>query len=263
MISSKLNGGLGNVLFQIAAAYTLALNHNDTCAFDFSSSPVYQGNTYKTYRNNIFKKLKDLPAKWRPDCIYKEKGCLYRPIPYNKSLMLMGYFSGDKYIGNRRKEVLDLFLDRGILDNLKYGFNGILSNSVSLHIRRGDYLKFKDVYIQLGVDYYQRALEIIREKAQVDHVLVFSDDIGWCKDNIKMSNVYFSEFLPDFCDLFLMSLCSHNVMANSSFSWWGSYLNENPYKIIIAPEEWFIKEGQSLGRPENSEHAVCDNWIRI
>lgn len=263
MITCVLNGGLGNQLFQVAAAYTLALDNNDVCAFDFTMNPVHQGHASQTYRNNIFKKLQDLPPKWIPQFAHKEQQVSHYKLPYHKNMRLIGFFSGDKYIGRHRQQVLDLFLDRERIDNLKRGFSGVLNNSVSLHVRRGDYLKFTDVYVQLGWDYYKKALDIIREKAQVDNILVFSDDIEWCMQHIQIKDVFFSCCLHDYCDMYLMSLCTHNIMANSSFSWWGSYLNENPNKIIVAPEKWFKTDGVSVGRPDNAEHVFCDNWIKI
>lgn len=263
MTTCKLNGGLGNQMFQIAAAYVHALNNNDTCAFDFNMQPVYQGNNSRTYRNNIFKKLLELPPNWKPDFIHKERTCEYQKLPYHKNMMLIGFFSGDKYIGSRRKDVLDLFLDEDIIGNMKHGFNGILKNSVSIHIRRGDYLRFTDVYIQLEFDYYKRALDIIKRKARIDNILVFSDDIDWCKKSLPLREAYFSDCLYDFGDMYLMSLCSHNIVANSSFSWWGSYLNRNPDKIIVAPEKWFKTDVPSPGRPDDAKHVFCDNWIKI
>ena len=263
MISARLNGGLGNQMFQIATAYVLALNNNDTCAFDFNVFPMGQGNGAASYRNSIYKKLNDIPYMRHISNLYKETDYCYKPIPYSKDMLLIGSFSGEKYIGNRRREILDLFLDRDIVSNLKKGFGAILNNSVSLHVRRGDYLDIPDVYLQLDRSYYNKALRIIKSKTQVDNVLVFSDDIKWCKENLNIPNVYYSECMLDYGDMYLMSLCSHNIMANSSFSWWGSYLNRNPRKIVVAPEKWFVTEGVSLGRPNDAEHLFCTNWIKI
>ena len=88
------------------------------------------------------------------------------------------------------------------------------------------------------MDYYNRALAIIDSKVQVDHVYVFSDDMKWCKENFKDSRCVFVQWYLDFVDLYLMSLCQHNIIADSTFSWWASYLNVNRSKIVVAPTPW-------------------------
>jgi hypothetical protein len=170
----------------------------------------------------------------------------------------MGYFASDKYFNHMRDDILSLFLDQDILAGLRNGFSSILENSVSIHVRRGDYLTYPRVYEQLGIDYYQKALSLIKEKNRVDNILVFSDDIPWCKEHIKFSNIYFSECMRDYGDMYLMSLCNHNIMANSSFSWWGAYFNTNKDSMAIMPHKWFKEDG-----PASADHLFRNEWITI
>jgi hypothetical protein len=258
MITAKLNGGLGNQMFQVAVAYTMALDNNDQCAFDFNTVPVLQGQCPVFYRDNIFKKLNNINNGWKPRVIYKEITNEYTKIPYGCDMKLIGYFASEEYIKNRRAEILDLFIDKDIIKLLRDLFNDKLKNSVSLHVRRGDYLKFPEVYVILSQSYYELALNIIGGKYQINNILVFSDDIEWCKQNMNDSRMYFIEGYPDYIDMYLMSLCNHNITANSSFSWWGAYLNENKEKIVCAPKKWFNYNG-----PKSSSYLLCKDWLGI
>lgn len=258
LLSCRLNGGLGNQMFQIATTYAMALDNYVECAFDFSMTPVYQGNSPETYRKSVFKKLNELPVGWKPEHIYKEKSYVYTPIPYKPNMLMEGYLGHEKYFSHRKREILALFKDEMIVNRIRHMYSGMLDNSVSIHVRRGDYLKFPDVYILLSPEYYYHAIKLLDEKAEIDHILVFSDDIPWCRKNLKDKRMIFITNKPDYIDLYMMSLCDHNILANSSFSWWGTYLNENEGKIVYAPKKWF-KDGCEA----NAESLFCNNWIKI
>jgi len=124
--------------------------------------------------------------------------------------------------------------------NRKFEAMAKLENSVSVHARRGDYLK-AGIYQILGLDYYQKALEKIREKVSVSHILIFSDDIQWAKENLKFDVpcTYVDSDGPDYEHQYLMSLCGHNIIANSTFSWWAAMMNKNSNKVICSPRDWF------------------------
>lgn len=233
MISSKLCGGLGGRMFQIAAAYSLALDNDDFCAFDLNMGSLAQGVHPSTYRNNVFAKLEQLPPNWKQEAYYQEKRYNYDPIPYQKNLMLGGYFGSEKYFDHHRKEIIELFKDQKTLESIKLDFK----NSVSLHVRRGDYLI--NASHVCDEDYYKKAIEFIDSKTQIDHIYIISDDIPWCKQTFKDSRVIFIEGVPDYIDFYIQTLCTHNIISNSTFSRWGTYLNENPDKIVIAPKVWF------------------------
>ena len=128
--------------------------------------------------------------------------------------------------------------------------------SVSIHIRRGDFVKVKCRLLELS--YYQKAIQYMREKFKNPHFYVFSDDIQWAKDNLKTNaDVTFVDWTTSAEeDLHLMTKTNHNIIANSSFSWWGAFLNKNKEKIVIIPSTGFYNDGY--------EHMkVDDNWIVI
>ncbi len=117
------------------------------------------------------------------------------------------------------------------------------SASVSLHVRRGDYLQ-SGAYVACSGDYYRAALHRVTEVTGTSPTIyVFSDDPAWARDNIDLPHekvvVDFNGRDSDYEDLRLMSLCRHNIIANSSFSWWGAWLNANPAKVVVAPKRWF------------------------
>jgi hypothetical protein len=109
---------------------------------------------------------------------------------------------------------------------------------VSIHVRRGDYLKLKDFHPFVGKKYYDRSMNEILEMGQYSFI-VCSDDIEWCKKHITGNNVFYSDSNNSYIDMAIMYLCDHNIVANSSFSWWGAWLNRNPNKIVLYPSVWF------------------------
>ncbi len=234
MISAKLCGGLGGRMFQIAAAYALALENGDECAFDLNMGSVSQDHHPSEYRNNVFRKLKDLPPDWKQEAYYQERRYNYDPIPYQKNLMIGGYFSSERYFDKYRKEIIELFKDKETLDILKL-IN--FKNSVSLHVRRGDYLV--NASHVCSEDYYKKALKFMDDKTQIDYINIISDDIPWCKATFEDRRITFIEGVPDYIDFYIQTLCTHNIISNSTFSRWGAYLNENENKIVCAPAVWF------------------------
>ncbi len=131
------------------------------------------------------------------------------------------------------------------------------SNSVSLHVRRGDYLKIKNINV-LDVDYYMKAVDYIKKNVEKPMFYIFSDDLDWCKNNLGFLNNcnYVDLTQTEIDDLKLMSFCQHNIIANSSFSWWGAWLNQNPKKIVIAPKEWLIND-------PGSSNVILSDWIKL
>lgn len=255
-ISATLKGGLGNQMFIIASTYSLALDNHDECAFNLNGSVKGQGNSAFSYKNNVFRKVKELPISWKNKADFHETNYNYKPIPYRRNMLLDGYFSSDKYFNHHRKEILSLFKDPDSINAIKSRFN--FTNSVSLHVRRGDYLQFPTIHPVLDISYYKSAIAFMDDLVNIDRIYVVSDDINYCKGYMKLKDKRFIyiEGLADYQDMYLQSLCTHNIMANSSFSWWGSYLNENESKIIFAPKRW-----HGPGLKAVSSGLFCDNWI--
>jgi hypothetical protein len=257
MITTHLKGGLGNQMFQIATAYSLALDNNDECAFWFGNPNINQGNTAKYYKTNVYKNIKELAEDHVLLINYIEPQFNYTPIPYQKDLVLQGFFQSEKYFKNHKKEVIKLFKHEDLISRIKFDFK----NSVSVHVRRGDYVidLFMQAYLPpQSIGYYNKALAFIDSKVQVDHIYIFSDDIKWCKENFKDKRITFVEEQPDYMDMYIMSKCEHNIIANSSFSWWGAYLNENENKIVCAPVNWF-----GFAFKDDWQDIYREKWIKI
>lgn len=238
MITSILKCRLGNQMFQIAAVHALALDNSDECAFDLTTKDFHRGKGPRTYIDNVFRNIKELSASWVSEYVYIEPKWSYSPIPYHKNMVIDAFSQSEKYFINHKKEIIDLFKDRNKIHDIEIEFLNYLKDSVSLHVRREDYL-WSPVLFSLPTDYYKKALTFIENKTKIDHILVFSDDIPWCKENFKDPRILFVEGRKDYEDMYLMSLCDHHIIVNSSFSWWGSYLNENEDKIVCAPNPWF------------------------
>jgi len=135
--------------------------------------------------------------------------------------------------------------------------------SVSVHIRRGDYISnpiTNQYHGSLDIGYYQNALKIMLKKINNPHFFVFSDDYEWAERNIKSDSpiTYIKHnSAKNYEDLRLMSMCKHHIIANSSFSWWGAWLASNKNKMVIGPQKWF------LGKKYNDADRMPENWIRI
>ncbi len=212
MISCRLQGGLGNMMFQIATTYALALDNDDSCAFSLTdgsfSKAVFErfhkGIGASCYKNNIFKNLKTLDKT--PAITYRETTFRYQKIPYYKNMCLDGYFQSEKYFKHRKKDILALF---------GFSIKKLVTNNVSIHVRRGDYITLSAVHPPCSKEYYREAMSLFPDTTEF---VVFSDDLSWCKENLD-GNLIFAENSKDYEDLYTMSLCSHNIIANSSFSW--------------------------------------------
>src|SRR3989344_4984067 len=135
------------------------------------------------------------------------------------------------------------------------------TNSVSVHIRRGDYVtnaNTNQFHGLCSLDYYNKAVSFISSKQNEMELFVFSDDIEWCKENLKYDfPIHFVETNDAHSDMYLMSLCKHNIIANSSFSWWGAWLNDNFQKIVVAPSQWIADASV------NTQDLIPKGWIKI
>lgn len=248
-------GGLGNQMFQIAAAYSLAQDNNDEAVFDFNKCYTPgQGHESNRYKETILKNINNQSNIFSCN-FHEEEDFSYKEIKYRNNLMIKGYFQCEKYFYNNKQSVIDLFHisqeDISFLNDI-FDFNN--NKYVSVHIRRAEYLKYPDIHPVCEKSYYYKAMEFFPKETKF---LFISDDIEWVKDNFKSNNFYFSENNTDILDLTLISLCDHNIIANSSFSWWGAYLNKNKNKTVIGPKHWFGPKG-----PKNQE-IIPESWIKI
>lgn len=249
MISAELAGRLGNQMFIIAAAASLAKDNNDIVIFPDSISGIAPTKKeIKLYRDTIFRNFTFSNILPNMKSYYEPADLSYKKIIYEKNLFLRGYFQSEKYFKHNREHILDLFSpQKEIKDFILRKYSNIIEdkNCVSVHIRRGDYLELADYHANLGKEYYIKAMEKYNDAKFV----FFSDDIEWCKNTFDNKNI-FIENQPDVLDLFLMSNIQNNIIANSSFSWWGAWLNENHEKTVISPFRWFGPKNSNLKRAD-------------
>lgn len=264
MITCHLKGGLGNQMFQIAATEALALRNNDKAGYDlYTCKTSLQGKPSTYYKDSLFKKLNKInPYFDKFHFSYQELEFKYTEIPYQPNLVLNGYFQSEKYFADCKDHILNLFDLGQISEELSSPVTNLITalrfnnlTLTSLHVRRGDYLKFPGAHPTCPVEYYTEAMNMFQDN---NIFIVISDDIEWCKENIKGTNIMYSTNKNDIQDLLLMSLCDNNIIANSSFSWWGAWLNQTPDKKVVAPGKWF---GNDLNH--DTKDIYCKDWIII
>ena len=193
----------------------------------------------------------------------------YVDIPYlrlgnNDTLFLEGLWQSERYFDRYADEIRRDFTLNEISPaalELRERISSEGSSSVSVHIRRGDYVtdpSANRVHGVLPPDYYRKSEDLIRSVVDRPVFFIFSDDIEWAKTNFRLNGdmVFVSDPGRQACEeLFLMSCCAHNIIANSSYSWWGAWLNDNPSRVVVTPEKWF----QNM----RSDHIVPDRWKRV
>lgn len=252
MISCKLQGGLGNQLFQIAAAHALALRNNDVSGFNFNNCYTpQQGHTSNKYRDSFLSKVNEI-NDFKFEHYYNELRFGYDEISYRENLLINGSFQSEKYFIDYKETIKNLFYVD--LTDIKKTVNELSNGNVitSIHIRRGDYLNNPNFHKPCELGYYLKAMEHIGNGL----FIIVSDDIKWCKQNIIGDNIIYTPFTNEIDDLKLMQSCDNNIIANSSFSWWGAYLNNNHNRTVIAPKEWFGVNG-----PKDTDDVIPIGWI--
>ena len=273
MIIIKLIGGLGNQMFQYATAKAIALHNNTVLKLDTSAFKVYDLHDYGLHHFNLNAKEYKQPVKWvkkiqnkfQQRTYYNEDTFRYNSKLFNinaEQLFLNGYFQSEHYFVKYREALLkDFKITSSIKKATKVMLEEIAkSDSVSIHIRRGDFLKH-EIHNTSKEDYYKKAMQLVESKIDKPTYYLFSDDMNWVKSNFKTSykTVYvdFNDANTSYEDMALMSNCKHNIIANSSFSWWSAWLNTNPNKIVVAPEQWFN------GNEYDYTDVVPNSWIKI
>lgn len=230
-------GWLGNQMFQYAATFASSKRLGVDCGFPENTPNLYDiFNISSTKVTSIQKQ------------IYIEPHFHYAPIPKQDCISLHGYFQSEKYFIDYKEDIKREFS----LKNPKYP-DKLDQEYIGLHVRRGDYLNYPDIHPTCSLEYYQKALEMLPSKP----VKIFTDDPEWCRqsftgDRFEVSDKHFIE------DFELLTKCSYHIIANSSFSWWGAWLNDNPHKKVIAPKIWFGKD-----KPLNPKDIYCKDWIKL
>ena len=272
MITAHLMGGLGNQLFQIFATIAYSLDNRKRFIFEYnkrSGEPKYR---QTTYWENFLKNLKRFTTLDNINCfVYKETKFTYQLIPkITRDFKLFGYFQTEKYFKSQYENIIKFIGLRKQQSTIE-----VPENCISLHFRIGDYVlpQFKDAHPLMPIEYYINALNKILGGigglSPPRNVLYFCQK----KDNniVEKKITILKEKFPqltfikasdekeDWEQMLMMSCCEHNIIANSSFSWWGAYFNGNKDKIVCYPNVWF---GPKLADKDTSD--LCpDSWIMI
>jgi len=290
MVIVKISGGLGNQLFQyafgqyiakvlrVSVKYDLQTNlslNNFTVRnvelmnydFDFivaTSDDVKSLNyTYSAFYTRIKRKFAQKFPKFSNSLFVEDKlHQVFDNISLKDNCYYDGYWQSYVYLSINK----DILMSQICLNKFSFGSEKLIerinsANSISLHVRRGDYISIKknnDIFHVCSIDYYRDAIELIESKVSNPQYFIFSDDIEWAKQNFIGSEYIFVEGNNPHIDMYLMSLCENNIIANSTFSWWGAWLNSYVDKIVVAPKLWYI------GNVNNKlENFIPEQWIRI
>jgi len=269
MIITKLIGGLGNQLFQYACGFSLAKQNNTELKIFIDDFKNYKLHKFSLQNLNVSAKIvnnEDLENF----LFIKEKKLKFEPIILNtkKNVVIEGYWASEKYFYVYRDLLLSEFSVLNKLEGKNLEYSNLILNtySISLHIRRGDYVNnsYKDQILEAcDMDYYQKAIQYFKEFNIDFTFFIFTDDIIWVKENFKIDGFkyYFVEHNgteKNYEDLRLMSMCNHNIIANSTFSWWGSWLNTNSNKKVVAPRKWYVSNMQNT-----TNDLIPENWVRL
>jgi hypothetical protein len=284
MIIARVTGGLGNQMFQYAAAKALAIQNGIDVKLDISEYLKDQLRNFDLFNLNVtasiaskneidqvkafnsFGRIKSKLTSYKKRRFYKQPFFHFDDNFFNlgANVYIQGYFQSEKYFHSIKEIIInDFTLKKEVIGKVReLGTSLQNENSVSVHIRKGDYKnkETQKVHGVLPLDYYDQALKKIRSEIQNPHFYIFTDDSKWVEQNFKVSNAtIISNHISfnHFEDLFLMSHCCHNIIANSSFSWWGAWLNQNKEKIVIAPENWFNKG------PKDVHDLIPANWTKL
>lgn len=272
MVITNILGGLGNQMFQYAVGRALSIKYGNNLLLDvsgFENYGLHHGNELQRIFNckteiaskvdvrrvlgwqslsfvqrlvlrSSMKKFRCTQFVVEPHFHYWSgiknlTGCCY----------LHGYWQSENYFVDVATQIREDFTFKlpMQLNNAKLAVHINNVNAVSVHVRRGDYVNNTATYALCSSDYYKAAIKYISERVEQPYLYIFSDDISWVKNNLKIDlpHQYVDHNYGEesYNDMRLMSLCKHHIIANSSFSWWGAWLNSSTDKIVVAPQRWF------------------------
>lgn len=278
IVISNVIGGLGNQMFQYAAGRSLSMKRGVQLKLDisgFANYSLHQGFELERVFTCSVKFASGADVRrmlgWqsrsaasrillRPSmAIFRRKGFIVEPhFNYWQGIndappesYLSGYWQSEKYFFGAAVQIRTDFTFRSLLNsrNAEVAEQMQRGNAISLHVRRGDYANNSKTTANHGLcslEYYRSAIQYVIERVEQPSFYIFSDDSAWVRENMKMDfpchYVDHNQGAESFNDMRLMSLCKHHIIANSSFSWWGAWLNPNPDKIVVAPRKWFAND---------------------
>jgi len=290
MLAVRLMGGLGNQLFQYAFGRKLSHSLGVPLYLDLRSySEIVPGQTIRNYELAIYParaeiaKPEQLPPlkQTRPGKLANELLALFgwrmhvvehlppgyrADLPQRRNSLYLGYWQSANYFAELAAELREELTpcSEPNTANAAYAAKIAACNAVSLHVRRGDYASVAHTNQTHGlapIDYYREAIRVMRERVPTPIFFVFSDDLNWCRENLPLGDspvfVEGNGGAMAYEDLRLMSQCRHHIIANSSFSWWGAWLNPSPLKIVIAPARWFADVNI------DTTGMIPPEWLRV
>ena len=288
MIHLLLQGGQGNQMFEYATALAIAEEYGHTICVDRSFFDVFGGREWcRPYGLDIFRL--DSKAQYTHNCklgvrVLPKLGlwcrqhgmqhlgpCFFeldhmQDIRSYRSVWLYGYFTNVHVFDRHAAAIRQAFTfktepneaNAAVLEKMR------ACNPVAVHIRRGDYLNaVNSGFAQNGVEWYQRAMRTMTEKVDNPHWFFFSDDMAWVKSHFAtIENATFVDInhgAESYNDMRLMAACQHQIIANSTFSWWAAWLNDNPEKVVVAPHDYY-REPQG-NKKKYLDRMIPSNWI--
>ena len=287
MIIAVLKGGLGNQLFQYACARALSLRNGEPVKFDVTGYiGAMTGDTPRQYLLSKFNIHNEMIATNEEVRIFKypygkiskgwrmvrtklglhNVGYVPRILKKKGDLYLDGFWQTERYFTDCADIIRKELTLKDPMSAEAIAYASLISStpeSVSLHVRRGDVARDSQTNPYYGIctpEYYTHALEYIGTHLKNPHIFIFSDDPAWVIENISIPfpfTVVSGKSIPDYEELSLMSMCTHHIIANSTFSWWGAWLNTNPKKIVIAPKRWITKY------EIRHKDTVPKEWVRV
>jgi hypothetical protein len=291
VIIVKLRGGLGNQLFQYSLGRMLSIKHSSDLKLDVSEYGDDCARSYELDKYNVKSSIATereiretvgigrlryrlarrfgYTGSYRQGSYVCENDLAFDPtiLDLPETVYLDGYWQSEAYfrpIANILREDLTC-RDEQAGQNRALAQTIVSCESVSIHVRRGDYVSDPATHSfhgTCGLDYYRACIEIVGSRVRDPRFFLFSDDLDWVRDNldIPFDTLYVdhNDARTGHEDVRLMSQCRHHIIANSSFSWWAAWLGTNPNKIIVAPRRWFADKRKQAA----SAHLVPDTWLR-
>lgn len=264
-ITGQLMGGLGNVLFIVATCFALSKKYKVKLRF-YSNENMWRDSKrrmiqcYKMFENFDIDRIYNRKS----GITFREPHFFYESITLDRRIhnCIYGYFQSYKYFDAYKHELINMLhnpYQNAIRDDLeKYSLNESRQSKqsqeyefVSIHVRRTDYLALSDIHLNLSMAYYEEAVSHFSKEKSI--FLIFSDDVAFIQKEPLFKNLVNKHIITneddEYC-FWLMTACDHNIIANSSYSWWSSYINSNPNKLVISPSKWF--------GPKGPVYKICD-----
>lgn len=268
-------GRLGNQLFQFSSALGIARKRGYGVEFPIENCSLFSPNGPIDPKSGQMMRVKcdlldcfDIPKSYfrsiselRPSRIYSERDFKFNPEVLNlpPHTDLYGYFQDERYFKEDRGFLLSVLKFKEEYEEAGEIFVSDIDpqyQKVSLHIRRGDYTLYPNHHPVCSMNYYKSAMD--KFNPEETKFLVFSDDIEWCREEFKGDQFIFVDSGSPYSDLKIMTLCDHHIIANSSYSWWGAWLNQKENKRVIAPSSWF---GPAIQK--DASEIYCEGWEKI